>query len=207
MERVKRELTQGDMELIGLPREFWAASWSFLPEGAPKKTIFEYLKSLNSDHKVVKDGDGLFIRGEGGSGKTYLTAICCKAFRRYSYSTYFISATQLQEAAEQGIEFDDGQSVLNRAKEVDILAIDDVGAEVVMPRQTNYILEVIAHRKAWRKVLIFNTSLTSGKELNEKYGNGFIERMLSFMLPIQTQGAAFFEEQADRLAEKYASGK
>lgn len=207
MERVKRELTQGDMELMGLPREFWGASWSFLPEGVTKKMVFEYLKSLNSDHKVVRDGDGFFIRGAHGSGKTYLTSICCKAFRRYSYSVYFITANQLQEAAENGIEWDEGTSVLDHAKNVDVLAIDDVGAEILLPKQTNFILEVIAHRKAWRKVLIFNTSLTEAKDLNEKYGAGFIERVTSFMLPIQTQDAAFYRDQGSRLREKYAAGK
>lgn len=203
MKRTKRELTEGDFELMCLPKEFWVASWSFLSDSKVKQKVFNYLNSLNIDHQVAKDGDGLLIAGEHGTGKTYISAICAKAFRKYEYSVYFVSAAHLQDGAEQGIEFDEGEGMLDRAKNVDVLIIDDLGMEAVSPlKKNNYVVDVISHRKNWKKVLIV-TTCKEPEALAVMYGKHVMDMMKSFMFGLRVEGI-FYGDKKKQLDSKYA---
>lgn len=203
--RKKRELTQGDFELMGLPKEYWGASWSFLPQGSRmKERVYNYLVSLNGDHKIIHEGDGLFLFGPQGSSKTYIAAICAKAFRKYEYRVMFTTASKFQQDCENKAEFEEGESILDRAGSVDVLVIDDFGKETVGYGKPNYILEMIDFRRDWKKILIV-TSRLEPLDIDKKYGGGsrdLSEKIKSFMLGLLCDGS-FYKEKQDQIQNKY----
>lgn len=202
--RKKRELTEGDFNLMGLPKEYWGASWSFLSDGEVKTKIYNYLISLNQDHRIIHDGDGLYLFGGNGSSKTYISAICAKAFRKYEYKVMFTSAVKFQKDCEDGVEFEEGITVLDRARDVDVLVIDDFGKEVPSFKGTNYVLEMIDFRRDWKKILIINSRMNPA-DADDKYAgkSGQLDQKIgSFMFVLKCDGN-FYEKQEEKLQAKY----
>ncbi len=83
-------------------------------------------------------GQGLWIMGDVGTGKTALAMIVSKAAMEASRTVAIYSLPRLLNLIRESIEHEDGVvGFLDRLSSVDLLHIDDVGAE----NRTDWALE------------------------------------------------------------------
>lgn len=139
--KTRRELTSGDLKLMGLPQRFWplhdvgdnqqlGVSLKNFNECIGKTKVHKYLQRDILPNMLFK-GYGFLFHGEGQSGKTSMAALLCHEVRRYDATVTFINAGQLVDAVKNKVMWGEGISLEERVRKVDFLVIDDLGDEMV----------------------------------------------------------------------------
>lgn len=121
----RRPLVAEDLDRMQLPREYWELRIQGSPESA-RPLVISYLRSLNAR---IPAGVGLLLSGPAGTGKTALAAIVAKEARIQGYSVLFIPVWDLREAVRVKAPFDADSSVIERARIVDLLVLDNLRME------------------------------------------------------------------------------
>lgn len=161
----RRPLVASDLERMRLPAE----CWRFRIQGAPDsaRTLVEtYLRRFP---ELLQKGTGLFLGGTQGTGKTGLAAVAAKEARIQGYSVFFTTVWDLRDAVRNRSTFDDRQLVHERAKEVDLLVLDNLrtaedAQDPFFGRRS--VEELITSRAGNRKATIV-TSRTVLKDLDK----------------------------------------
>ncbi len=137
---------------------------------------------VNGMDRNLDQGSGLWLMGDTGTGKTTLAMLVSKeALRRnrtvaiYSMPKLLarIRATYGAEAGEESyVEF------FERLCEVDLLHLDDLGAE----KQTEWVLEqlyaLVNERYEREKSIVATTNLTDQQELEQQIGSRTVSRLV-----------------------------
>lgn len=156
---------------MDLPPAYWHAEWAdFCNYEKLVDVLSPYLTRL---HYAAAAGDGLFVAGGSRTGKSHLGAYLAKLFLSYSYTVQWADALDLQDhISEKAIWPIDRISYFERYRSVDILVIDDFGAELdaVTRYKRNRVIEIIRHRIKWNKLTIITSSV---KPLDDFYGTGY----------------------------------
>ncbi|HMU26619.1 MAG TPA: ATP-binding protein [Solirubrobacterales bacterium] len=129
----------------------------------------------------LDQGNGLWLMGDTGTGKTTLAMLVSKeALRRdhtvaiYSMPSLLtrIRATYGAEAGEESYD-----QFFERLCEVDLLHIDDLGAE----KQTEWVLEqlyaLVNERYEREKSIVVTTNITDQGELEQQIGPRTVSRL------------------------------
>lgn len=105
---------------MNLPKRFWDAKWDIMTLKNQ-----EIVKRYVTEAFAAKDGKGLLLYGNEGSGKTYMSAVIAKILRTKGYLIYFLSA---EDITYNGLkqDFDENNTILERCHNVDLLIIDDI---------------------------------------------------------------------------------
>ena len=123
----------------GIPKRMLAASLERHPDLEP--TLVRHVRRFIAEIDAnVNAGRGLWFHGSVGTGKTTLALLIAKAARDAGRSVAIYSVPLL--FAEMRDTFDDDSqdshlALFKRLSEVDLLVLDDLGAE----RQTEWVLE------------------------------------------------------------------
>ena len=123
----------------GIPKRMLAASLDRHPDLEP--TLVRHVRRFIAEIDANVDaGRGLWFHGTVGTGKTTLALLIAKAARDAGRSVAIYSVPLL--FAEMRDTFDDDSqdshlALFRRLSEVDLLVLDDLGAE----RQTEWVLE------------------------------------------------------------------
>ena len=154
----RRKLGRPDFDRMNLPEVYWRARIQDVQEAA-QVPLHKYLQSL---HQMVRDGVGLCIHGEESRGKTTCAAVVAKEARSFGYTVYFSTVWEMREMIRAKLSFEDESSVLQRAREVDILILDDLRPEDVDQGWfgRSEIEALIADRAAHKKVTILTTRMS-----------------------------------------------
>jgi len=120
----RRPLHQRDLERMNLPRRFWGSRLSGVPNAAVEAVVHRYL----SEGRYLR-GEGLYLWGKYGVGKSSLAAIIIMELRRRGYSALFVEAADLVDKLMGREMFDLETSWSARAREADVLVLDDLGTE------------------------------------------------------------------------------
>lgn len=140
--------------------------------------VREWIDALDAN---IEQGVGLWLMGDTGTGKTTLAMLVSKEAlkRNYTVAIYSmpkllarIRATYGAEAGEESyVEF------FERLCEVDLLHIDDLGAE----KQTDWVLEqlyaLVNERYERQKSIVVTTNLTQD-ELEQQMGPRTVSRLI-----------------------------
>lgn len=111
---------------LNIGRRYWGARMSHLPDSVAGRIARKYV----DEHEThLPDGWGLFIYGPNGTGKTYTAAAVLIALTELGYTGFCVLASTLKIAYIDGQRFDPNQTVVERARTVDVLIIEDLGAE------------------------------------------------------------------------------
>ncbi len=122
--------------------------------------IIKWMDTFYEEYETAKDCKGLFLHGSFGSGKTYLlTALLNELAIQKHISieiVYFPDA--LRDLKE---DFDSFGYKMNRYQNVDILLIDDIGAEKVTDWGRDEVLgTILQYRMDKKKTTFFTSNLT-----------------------------------------------
>lgn len=193
---------------MNLPRGFWDARFSIIQEGA-KESVGTYLR----DGKYLR-GEGLFIWGPYGHGKTGAAAVILMELRRRGHVCLYADSSDLVDKILQREPFDFESSWSERAKAVDVLVLDDLGTEHRDPGGAiEKVLEgILRYRFQRRKVTIITCNVSPMKlgphvqgteTFKGVYREKFVEILREKLYPVEVRGRSLRDENERQMAAGY----
>ena len=122
-----------------------------------KKKFVDYVKNFEEN---FKEGRGIYLYSRTpGSGKTTMLAITLKHLMKMGYRVHCDSLIEIKSALKK--EFDtENRGMLESMKNIEILAIDDIGSEVMSNWIDEVFKELLDHRYNMQKPTFFTSNVT-----------------------------------------------
>ncbi len=164
-----------------IPRRYQEVSFDRPPVSDIARTAPEQIRVIRRYVQTVDAnldaGKGLWLMGDVGTGKTTLAMLVSRAALQAGRSVAIYSLPRLLNLIREAIDSDDGKlDLLDRLAAVDLLHIDDLGAE----HQTDWVLEqlysIVNARYEARRAILATTNLEP-KELSEQIGLRTVSRL------------------------------
>ncbi len=165
-----------------IPRRYSGASFERSPVSdiarvAPDQ-IRQVRRYVNDIERNLDSGRGLWIQGDVGTGKTTLAMIVSKAALAAGRSVAIYSLPRLLNLLRESIESDRGLlDLLDRLSAVDLLHIDDLGAE----NRTDWVLEqlysIVNARYEAERAIVATTNVMPD-ELDARLGARTVSRLV-----------------------------
>jgi DNA replication protein DnaC len=194
---------------MNLPQRFWDARFARI-QGEGQEVVRKYL----SDGTYMR-GDGLLVWGDYGVGKSAAVAIVGMELRRRGYSCLYVEVSDLIQKILNGEMFDTDISWQERAKNVDVLVLDDLGAEHhdAGGNIERMIESILRYRFQRRRVVIVTCNLSPmkmgphidgrGVKVPGVYRQKFVEIVREALFPVEIRGESFRTEVEQKMAENY----
>lgn len=139
-----------------------------------KKAFQRCRKYCEIADQAIKNGYGMYIYGDSGTGKTHLTACMCNALMmqyRQCLFTNFFEIQKLIQATWNGNT--SSESVIKRICEVDFLFLDDLGTEILTKNgEDNWlqgqVFDIINKRYNNRKPTIFSSNYSMNELIQDR---------------------------------------
>jgi DNA replication protein DnaC len=149
------------------------------PRQAPVyKAVKGYVETIDDR---LDEGEGLWLMGDVGTGKTTLAMLVSKAAVEAGRTVAIYSLPRLLSRIRRTYDADAGeqsyQEFFDRLTEVDLLHIDDLGAE----KRSEWVLEqlysIVNERYETQRSVVVTTNLTQ-EELEEQIGRRTVSRLI-----------------------------
>jgi len=181
----RRELTKDDLLRARVPKRYWTASMDGVQESV-REVATKYLANIE---EMLSKGVGLLLWGSNGIGKTSLSVVIGKEYRRRGQSLLFLEAAEIKGAVISSEMFDEEQTLWERAKTVEVLLIDDLGKGV--QDSTGFgarvLDELIRHRNANKRVTFITTNMTL-KAIEEELKSSTMHSLKECIYPMRISG-------------------
>jgi DNA replication protein DnaC len=182
----RRRLTQGDLEWMGIPPEFWRVTIERVPVSI-RDTILRYLYQIDT---LISRPAGLLLSGPVGVGKTSAACVIAKEVRARGKSVYFTPVYELREDIRNRVTVDSVTPVLQRCKEVDLLVFDNLRIEDAAPIPffgVRDIEELLTARNQRRRSTIITTRFPMS-ELSSKGFSSLVSVLHGAVIPLTVSG-------------------
>lgn len=135
-----------------------------------------YKEAIHFTHNFGSDFSNLFLYGNTGIGKTFLTNCIARELLDRSWSVIYFSSTQLFDlfARYNFSKTEDSRDFYRHIFDCDLLIIDDLGTELVNAFVSSQLFQLINERLLRRKSVVISTNLTP-----EQFMNTYSERIFS----------------------------
>jgi DNA replication protein DnaC len=141
----------------------------------PEAVVSEVRRYVRNVSARLEEGRGLWIVGDVGIGKTTLAMIVSKAALAAGRSVAIYSLPRLLNLIQDEIGTDKSLlELLDRLSSVDLLHIDDLGAQYTTPWRLEQLYSIVDARYQAGRAIVATTNLTP-EALSEQLGR----RMLS----------------------------
>jgi DNA replication protein DnaC len=188
LQRLRRSRGRGVASVI--PRKYLGVSFDRPPvteiDSAVVREVREWVKNLEAN---LESGRGLSFMGPAGTGKTTLAMLVSKAAIKDNRSVAIYSLPKLLARIRQTYDAEPGGdsylSFFERLTSVDLLHIDDLGAE----KRSDWVLEqlyaLVNERYEAQRSMIVTTNLDQ-KELEAQIGARTVSRLVETceMIPL-----------------------
>jgi len=156
----RRKLGRVDLERMNLPEDLWLAKVQNVSDEAREK-VETYLRNVD---EAMAHGAGLVIHGSTGTGKTAIASLIAKEARSRGYTALFVRLWELREMIRSRMKYDDDSSMAQRAREVEVLVLDDLRQEDAGEKFFTFseINELVRYRASRRRVTLLTTRLDKG---------------------------------------------
>lgn len=142
-----------------------------------QKKIHRSLEFIDNIHKEKKQKNMYFF-GNVGTGKTHLSLAIANQLIKYSHSVIYKRIDDLLEIIiELKYEDKENKEQLEILKSVDLLVIDDLGAEKTSAFALNQIRIILEERANMNKAIIINSNLDLDN-LQKFYGARIADRII-----------------------------
>ncbi len=150
------------VRLIGMPKDVINISWDdVLLDDANRIKAYQAVASFISDYPNQK---GVYLYGQFGVGKSYMMAAMANELAGKGISTTLIHYPSF---ISESSGFDELKTKANEVKKVDVLVLDDIGAESNNDWIRDNILQVILQYRMQENLATFFTSNLTMVELEQ----------------------------------------
>jgi DNA replication protein DnaC len=161
-----KKLTEEDLRRMRIPLRYWNAtmagvsSQEYPTRGGGvyslRDSIQKYLCNLDD---AMRLGRGVLLYGPNGVGKTCALVIIAKEFRRHGRTVLFMDGVEVGDAVMGNLRFDDGR-LIDRAKSVDVLVLDDFAKGIMGESDwgSRQVDDLIRRRNAETKITLLSTN-------------------------------------------------
>jgi DNA replication protein DnaC len=177
-----------------IPRRYRGVSFDRPPISDLARTASDQIgqvrRYVRSIEENLDGGRGLWIQGDVGTGKTTLAMLVSKSALDAGRSVAIYSLPRLLNLLRESMDSEGGLlDFMDRLGEVDLLHIDDLGAE----HQTDWVLEqlysIVNARYEAERAIVATTNLMPD-ELDERLGARTVSRLVEICGdPIPLHGA------------------
>jgi DNA replication protein DnaC len=163
---------------------------SSMPEPVVRP-VRQYVRRLDD---MLAQGRGLWLFGNPGTGKTTLAMLVSSAAIDAGYSVAIYSMPRLLAEIRETYDDDSPQGYvefLDRLAAVDLLHIDDLGAENPSPWVLEQLYAIINARYEEERALLITTNIEDPVKVAEQIGQRTVSRMeeMCTLLPLFGQDA------------------
>jgi DNA replication protein DnaC len=154
-----------------IPNKYSGVSFDRPPvPGMPEPVVSEVRRYVRSLDSRLDEGRGLWLVGDVGTGKTTLAMIVSKAARDAGRSVAIYSLPRLLNLIHDEIGTDNSLlDLLDRLSSVDLLHIDDLGAQHTTPWRLEQLYSIVDARYQAGRAIIATTNLMPD-DLSEQMG-------------------------------------
>jgi DNA replication protein DnaC len=165
-----------------IPRRYEGVSFDRAPVSDIARTAPDQIQSVRRYVRAIDEnldaGRGLWIQGDVGTGKTTLAMLVSKAALEAGRSVAIYSLPRLLNLLREAMESEQGKlDFLDRLTAVDLLHIDDLGAE----NRTDWVLEqlysIVNARYEAERAIVATTNLMPD-ELAARLGARTVSRLV-----------------------------
>jgi DNA replication protein DnaC len=165
-----------------IPRRYRGVSFERPPVSDIARTAPEQIRSVRRYVRAIEEnldsGRGLWIQGDVGTGKTTLAMLISKGALDAGRSVAIYSLPRLLNLLRESMDSQEGKlDFMDRLTAVDLLHIDDLGAE----HQTDWVLEqlysIVNARYEAERAIVATTNLMPD-ELSERLGARTVSRLV-----------------------------
>lgn len=128
----------------------------------------DFISNIKNNKTNVK---GLMFTGQFGTGKTYLASSIANELKNYNIESLMIYFPDLAREIKNSIGSDRFDKIINMVKEIDLLILDDLGAEYITTWLRDEVLGPILNYRYQALKPIIITSNLSLTELMEHFAN------------------------------------
>jgi DNA replication protein DnaC len=165
----------------GIPRRFAGVSFDRKPICDLDPLVLRHVRTyVDGIGESIDNGRGLWFYGDVGTGKTSLAMLVSKTALEAGRSVAIYSVPRLLAEIKETYDRDTADSYMQlfrRLCAVDLLHLDDLGAE----RTTDWVLEqlyaIVNERWQDRRAIVVTTNLQSLDELREQLGARTVSRL------------------------------
>jgi DNA replication protein DnaC len=179
-QRLKRGRNRGVASVV--PRKFQGVSFDRPPVTEIEPMVVRVVRSWIEDMEAnLADGRGLWLMGDTGTGKTTLAMLVSKAALQDNRSVAIYSLPKLLARIRRTYDSEPGGdsylSFFERLTSVDLLHIDDLGAE----KRSDWVLEqlyaLVNERYEAQRSILVTTNLDQ-QQLEEQIGSRTVSRLV-----------------------------
>ena len=128
--------------------------------------VIKWITKFINNYDNNKKNKGLYLHGSFGCGKTYIVSAVFNELKKSGYKTEIVYFSTLLRDLKSN--FDELDSTINYLENVDLLLIDDIGAEKVSEWSRDEILGTILQTRMNNYKTTFFTSNYSIDELEKR---------------------------------------
>jgi DNA replication protein DnaC len=162
-----------------IPRKYRDVAFERPPvTDMPGPVVAEVRRYVRDIHANLDEGRGIWFYGDVGTGKTTLAMLVSKSALEAGRTVAIYSLPRLLALVREAIDSEDGMlDLVDRLAGVDLLHLDDVGAE----RHTEWVLEqlysIVNARYEDQKAVVVTTNLDPD-ELAGQIGKRTVSRLI-----------------------------
>jgi DNA replication protein DnaC len=155
-----------------VPKRYRGVSFERAPvPSLPEPVVTEVRSYVHNLAARLQEGRGLWIVGDVGTGKTTLAMIISKAALEAGYSVAIYSLPRLLNLIRDEIGQESGVvELLDRLASVDLLHIDDLGAQHTTPWRLEQLYSIVDARYQAARPIVATTNLMPD-ELSRQMGS------------------------------------
>ena len=198
------KLNEGHLKLMNIGRRYWGATIDDFSE-KQKKVIGPYITNFTQN---LTKGLGLYIYGENGYGKSYISSALCKwvwsTHRLYSYCLTAWHLINSWKSFKDPIMVTERQTVADRVMKIPFLVIDDLGKE--HRTQSGFsegeFNNLLRERSRDTKITLITSNLTP-IEFKNIYGESSAQLSKECLLPVRLIDKNWREEARQVLYKEH----
>ncbi len=133
-----------------------------------------YIKAVQECIDACMNQSGVYLHGTLGTGKTYLSACASNYMAKRGYSCAFIHYPTFCENLTAKLNTGESKADADRLAAVQMLVIDDIGAENVTEKNRAYLLSILDRRMQNNRMTWF-TSNEDFNSLLDHFANTYMK--------------------------------
>lgn len=167
--------------LFEVPKEIKEASMKNIDLDDPERyDIIKWLKNFLDNYQTGRPTKGLYLTGNFGCGKTYLISACLNELAKKNHKIAIIYYPEFLRSLKES--FGDNEEYNNKfnfIKKIELLLIDDIGAETMTEWSRDEVLGTILQYRMQEGLTTFFTSNLTIKDLEEHFSvsHGGVEKV------------------------------